>query len=415
MDDDIASRIAVTALKQYSTLGGNGKPNDSQWTVFAAFVAVIGSHFFVISSATGSKCLGQSQTDENPGGVLRDSHAEVLARRGLLDAIWREMKSHKTSVPTTTDTDNDNYSNSNSNNGDGKESNSAKNLLTRTSIGSFEFRDDLDLYLYISDSPCGDATIYPIDGGDEKFTGAKVVTTASAADDANERFVNTSAGSILPTLDQDINVIREPLSQTTSLLRLKPGRSNLPPASRTRSMSCSDKIVRWSCLSLVGKELRKHGFENESANFKGVVVSIDKVSSQGAQLAALSRALTTRTNGRLLVSVVDAQFSRSKSNNETEKSSPCGLCINFNYTGGVEVTNGSTGKKNGKKKRKAKEDDRSRLCTEIFTATAVSIPVTRAAKPAEYERLRDAMFNTGILKGWVFTKKQLKSKPQNSK
>lgn len=76
----VAERVALAVLEQYSKLPKKGKCSDSEWTVLAGFVAVVGGQAFCLSLATGTKCLPKEQVGPH---VLSDSHAEVLARRAL--------------------------------------------------------------------------------------------------------------------------------------------------------------------------------------------------------------------------------------------------------------------------------------------------------------------------------------------
>ena len=213
--------IAEAALKHYSTLSGNGKPNDKEWTVYSAIVAVKQQQpqtkVFVVSSGTGSKCLGYDQVSKSCDCLLRDSHAEVLARRGFVFATISQMDALSRNLSLSESTS-------------FVSSSKLLNTDTVSKIANFSITPAVSFYLYISDSPCGDSTIYDLDDNHVKFTGAKLPTS-------------TSDSSL------SISFVREPNHQATSLMRLKPGRSNIKPESRTRSMSCSDKIVRWNKVS----------------------------------------------------------------------------------------------------------------------------------------------------------------------
>ncbi|CAN0229489.1 unnamed protein product, partial [Hapterophycus canaliculatus] len=81
----------------------------------------------VVSLATGNKCVGNGQIPDD-GSVVHDSHAEVLARRALLLRLWKELRLR---AP-----------------GDGGGG------------GGWRLKTHLRLHLYISDAPCGDASIY---------------------------------------------------------------------------------------------------------------------------------------------------------------------------------------------------------------------------------------------------------------
>ena len=170
-----------------------------------------------MSSGTGSKCLGYDQVSKSCDCLLRDSHAEVLARRGFVFATISQMDALSRNLSLSESTSFVSFS-------------KLLNTDTVSKIANFSITPAVSFYLYISDSPCGDSTIYDLDDNHVKFTGAKLPTS-------------TSDSSL------SISFVREPNHQATSLMRLKPGRSNIKPESRTRSMSCSDKIVRWNKVS----------------------------------------------------------------------------------------------------------------------------------------------------------------------
>ena len=115
--------IAKAALDHYFTnLPRKGKPSETEWTVYAAIVATFRNtdnlDVRVISSATGSKCTAVNDScpifskfevpaccrtadlktsccclcqEQVKSLILRDSHAEILARRGLVRVLWNEI------------------------------------------------------------------------------------------------------------------------------------------------------------------------------------------------------------------------------------------------------------------------------------------------------------------------------------
>jgi hypothetical protein len=130
--------IAKTALDHYFIdLPRKGKPSETEWTVYAAIVATFKNidnddllDVRVISSATGSKCTAVNDScpiltklgvppccrtkdsrsiktsnsccclcqEQVKSLILRDSHAEILARRGLLRVLWNELQNESISV-----------------------------------------------------------------------------------------------------------------------------------------------------------------------------------------------------------------------------------------------------------------------------------------------------------------------------
>lgn len=240
-----------------------------EWTVFATIVADEdngqgGHSTWVVSSATGSKC-----TTTGPEGVcLRDMHAEVLAKRGLQRILWNEQQ-------RTTET--------------GVTATKHRLLLEQTNHGVYRLKQGLRLHMYISDSPCGDATIYKLSSGAMNFTGAKIILHGSGEE---EEKVSHHPAVLLATdqAQQDHKVGRE-MVQELGALRIKSGRSNLPPHLRSTCMSCSDKMVRWMVLGLQGTAMATNV---EPVRLSSVIVSRDPHCRLIDQQNALERSITSR-------------------------------------------------------------------------------------------------------------------------
>lgn len=268
-----AGEIASCALDHYTQHLSRGKPKPNlEWTVYAAIVAerdgakTNSNEAWVVSCATGTKCTAHRVQ----GCVLHDCHAEVLARRGLLRVLWTEI-AVKTSLHQES----------------GEKA--PKALLEDLPDGSgrLRLRADTRLHLYISCSPCGDASIYPLaDDQVMLHTGAKVIVSQESEIDA------TVCGGE-DRLLQGTSVAREKV-QSLGKIRTKSGRSNLPASHRSTSMSCSDKIVQWSALGLQGG-LLSHKIQ-PPIFLTSIVVGRDPRTDKAsmAQQLALERAIVNR-------------------------------------------------------------------------------------------------------------------------
>jgi hypothetical protein len=217
----------------------------------------------------GTKCTAHRMH----GCVLHDSHAEVLARRGLLRVLWMELISSKTPQQDP-------------------RHNYRHRLLEASSKkkGKYQLRSDIQLHLYISCSPCGDAAIYSVTNNQVMLhTGAKVIVSQESGIDA------TVCGGE-DRLLKGTTVAREEV-QIFGKLRTKSGRSNLPPHLRSTSMSCSDKIVKWCVIGLQGGLLS--AMIDPPIFLSSIVASRDaRIRGKSmAQQDALQRAIPNRVQG----------------------------------------------------------------------------------------------------------------------
>jgi hypothetical protein len=436
--------IAACALQHYKSLPKHGKPRLGQeWTIYAALVVASSSGAaaapkvkpYVLCSATGSKCTTTGPDD----WCLRDLHAEVLVKRGFQKLLWQEIRSGTLKVLL-------------------RETKPRNGDLAQSSAKFFHLDPDIQLHLYVSDSPCGDATIYKLDNGDMNFTGAKLIVADGDS--------HTTVG--LSCHDHATTVTREAV-QHLGQLRIKSGRSNLPSHLRSTSLSCSDKLLKWALLGLQGRALSE--FIAVPIRLTSIVVSRDPHSeSMQLQEQALKRAILDRRNqviaeleenegfrkahsdffaklksDKTVISVVDEVFESAKSQlvvpfqkpaltttsdspnengkrtmseaSESSKSkqkvSPCGFCLNWQIDGeGTEVLVGARGTKQGKKATGDADYIKraSRLCRHNLqqfrvdnseSEVTTSEGGTSLTLSTHMIEARNAIFATTPLKGWV--------------
>lgn len=284
--------IAGAVLELYHQFPKTCGLSHNEFTVLAAIVAKdAGSgKVEVLSLATGTKCCGEAEHGEvrKEGTIVGDSHAEILARRAfhlyVLESISALLAAGEVKVSSSSGSvkSGEGYGD-----GDGDE-----NILELVD-GKAKLKKDTSLTLYISDNPCGDASIYSRRGmteDEEGFTGAKRVRKCDS--ESSEGFEER---------------------QEVGVLRTKSGRSDIPDKYRTASMSCSDKICRWLQLGLQGSLLSPFV---EILPIRRIIVGLDPLASEGSQLAALKRALISRVEGASVeVEVVDSSspsFSKGK-------------------------------------------------------------------------------------------------------
>lgn len=153
LDDGVLpDSIAEAALSLFGSLDRNGKPEFPKYTILAAIVAVVGRTVIkVLSLATGTKCAGNNIISANRH-ILVDSHAEVLARRAFLRYLYKCIQRCLADAAFM-------------------ECDECP-LHTADGSGRFALKANWRLYLYSSDSPCGDSAVYERTNG-RSFSGKK--------------------------------------------------------------------------------------------------------------------------------------------------------------------------------------------------------------------------------------------------
>ncbi|XP_063824526.1 tRNA-specific adenosine deaminase 1 [Ostrinia nubilalis] len=229
-DESVADRAVKKFLEVYEKLPNSGKPNYDEYTVLSGILLFDRSTGYteVISIGTGTKCISGAKLSPL-GNILNDSHAEIIARRGLLVYLYEAMK--RTAEGQMT--------------------------VLKMANGKFELPSNYELHFYTSQLPCGDATILPTVklAPDEECLPLES-NKRKADDDISDidkkkelrviPDVFRTGAKCLPHCEQDT---KEP-GDTYHLLgqvRTKPGRGE-----RTLSVSCTDKIAKWMHLGLQG-------------------------------------------------------------------------------------------------------------------------------------------------------------------
>ena len=253
--DEFANAVATAVISKFDSCPNNGKPKadggiPAEFTVLSAIVAVrkaisddkneVVPDIFLISMATGTKCAGKSREDTN-GYVTCDSHAEILARRGLVRWMTKCILALQQHPQLDLD-----------------ESCPLHAVVQKNIDGEckvlYRIKDNWSLYLYVSDSPCGDANIYDRSFGNTAvggFTGAKLIrldekkVPESVVEEQQDRpSENNLNGAVRGNDERGCCLWEREGIQTLGAVRTKSGRSDIQVQNRTTSMSCSDKICR---------------------------------------------------------------------------------------------------------------------------------------------------------------------------
>ncbi|KAB1998877.1 hypothetical protein ES319_D12G120600v1 [Gossypium barbadense] len=180
--------VADKVFSLYKSLPKKGKPQGREVTVLAAFLLSSPSQDTeVIALGTGTKCIGRSKLTHS-GNIVNDSHAEIIARRALLRFFYAEIQCLN---------DNNGFQNS-----------IFESELDGSGGIKYKIRAAWKLHLYISQLPCGDASL-----------------------------------SLVPSSIAE----HGDCSELIGLVQRKPGRGDT-----TLSVSCSDKIARWNVVGVQG-------------------------------------------------------------------------------------------------------------------------------------------------------------------
>uniref|UniRef100_A0A3B4ZY23 Double-stranded RNA-specific editase B2-like n=1 Tax=Stegastes partitus TaxID=144197 RepID=A0A3B4ZY23_9TELE len=164
----------------------------------------------VVSLATGTKCLDSGQQEDDVGWTLSDCHAETISRRALVRFLYRQLELLLWYI----------------NSGTGHEKSSVF-------CGVFRLQDGVLFHMYVSSSPCGDARLN---------CPYEAIMTLHVLSDPSRRFrchlrvkVNGGEGTL-------------PVTANHRWDGLLPGKPLV-------SMSCTDKMAKWSVVGLQGSLL----------------------------------------------------------------------------------------------------------------------------------------------------------------
>ncbi|WWC64798.1 uncharacterized protein I303_107411 [Kwoniella dejecticola CBS 10117] len=224
MVETLHDDIVKSTHSLYASLPAHGKPvvrsnGIPEWTILASISIVDPSGRVIpMSLGTGVKCLPYTKLSEF-GDTLHDCHAEILARRGFVR--WLLRQSHLYTRHQVGDTAI-------------AIAREEEEVYVELARGKFRLKEGLQIWLYISTLPCGDAS-----------------TLYTSAHQKSEEASQWHEADNNPSAKPGQEGVSRGRSGYTSIstLRTKPGRPDSIPSI---SMSCSDKIASWSVLGVQG-------------------------------------------------------------------------------------------------------------------------------------------------------------------
>lgn len=163
----------------------------------------------VVSLGTGNRCVKGEELSLK-GETVNDCHAEIISRRGFIRFLYSELLKHYDGAEDT--------------------------IFEQAEKNKLRIKSDITFHLYISTAPCGDGALFD-------------KSCSEAGDDIEGHqplFENNKQGKLRTKVENGEGTI--PVESSD----IVPTWDGIQHGERLRTMSCSDKILRWNVLGLQG-------------------------------------------------------------------------------------------------------------------------------------------------------------------
>ncbi|XP_071970617.1 double-stranded RNA-specific adenosine deaminase [Engystomops pustulosus] len=169
----------------------------------------------VVSIGTGNRCVKGEELSLR-GETVNDCHAEIIARRGFIRFLYDQLMKYNPETPE-------------------------ESIFEESEGDMLRIRPGITFHLYISTAPCGDGALFDKSCSDQPC--------AEGDKQHYPLFENPKQGKLRTKVENGEGTI--PVESSD----IVPTWDGIQHGERLRTMSCSDKILRWNVLGLQGAVL----------------------------------------------------------------------------------------------------------------------------------------------------------------
>ena len=239
-----ADKIACISKEFYEEIKEKNNLVTSPYSVISTFIICKeidkdSKEFQVVSYGEGTKFVHSTLKDNTtPSQSIRDSHAEILARKGLQRWLLLQIKSFVNNPETS--------------------------FFQLSERKRLQLKDGITLHFYSSSTPCGNSTLKKFYSVKQKATNYSQLSEYEWPSDNELPFTHFPAinqGQIavlvkrIPSIVDHKEEVLEDKNLTKKKEVFKPPGTEFPGNNRGNILTCSDKISLWNCLGVQGSIL----------------------------------------------------------------------------------------------------------------------------------------------------------------